>query len=150
MAAQTTSFTDFFQNNNFSKFFEKYQTSAVDMQSFLETNRRNFLALSELSQTAFENFQDIATRHSEIVSQMMEDNSALAKELMSEGTPEEKIAKNTDIIKKIYERNMKSIKELSKAIDSSNEKTGAIINRRITSSLSEIKSSMEKTTKKAA
>ena len=42
------------------------------------------------------------------------------------------------------------MKELSDMVNKSNDKTSAIINKRVFATMNEIKSSLEKTTKKAA
>ena len=92
MPKNNNSFTDFFAQNDFSKFFENYNSSPVDMKAFLETQRKNLLAISEAQQTAVEGFQNLARRQTEILSQFVEDNSSIAKQALKEGTPEEKIA----------------------------------------------------------
>lgn len=150
MTANKSPFADFASWTNFSKFFEPYQQSPLDVKTLLEANRKNILAMSELQQATMENIQDIAARQNEILSRMLEDNALIAKGMMSEGTPEEKMAKNADIFKDMYERSMKSMKELSEVINASHDKTSQIINKRVSASMKEIKSSLEKTQKKAA
>jgi phasin family protein len=97
-----------------------------------------------------ENLQSIAARQTEIMSQIVEDNSSLAKEIMNEGTPEEKIAKNAKMFKSIYERTVGNMNELSEMINKSNQEASAIINKRVTATMSEIQSSLEKTQSKKA
>jgi phasin family protein len=143
---------DFFSHNDFSKLFENFKSLPFDMQSALETQRKNIQAFSEAQQIAVENFQAIAQRQSQIISQLVEDNSKIAKELMAEGTPEEKIAKNADIFKALYERSVKNMNELNEMLSTSNQEASKIINKRVSASITEIKSSLEKTSqlKKAA
>ena len=145
-----TSPFDFFKNSDFSKFFDNYQGMPFDMTSFLETQRRNMQALTEAQQCSMERFQAIAQRQSEILSQMVEDNASLAKQMMTEGTPEEKIAKNAKIFKSVYERTVENLKDLADMVSKSNQEATDIINKRVTATMSEIQSSLEKTQKKAA
>lgn len=144
--------TDFFSQNDFSKLFENFKSMPFDMQSVLETQRKNIQAFSEAQQIAVENFQAIAQRQSQILSQLVEDNSKIAKELMAEGTPEEKIAKNADLFKSLYERSVKNMNELNEMLNTSSQEASKIINKRVSASISEIKSSLDKTAqlKKAA
>jgi phasin family protein len=150
--AQKNPFADFFAQNDFAKLFENYQSIPFDLKSLLETQRKNVQALSEANQISMENIQAIAQRQTEILSQIVEDNSSLAKELMNEGTPEEKIAKNAKMFKSIYERTVGNMTELSEMINKSNQDASAIINKRVAATMNEIQSSLEKTpsSKKAA
>ena len=118
--AQKNPFADFFAQNDFAKLFENYQTSAFDLKALLETQRKNVQAITEANQVSMGNLQTIAQRQTEILSQIVEDNSSLAKELMTEGTPEEKIAKNAKLFKNIYERTGGNMKDISEMLNKSN------------------------------
>ncbi len=142
--AQKNPFADFFAQNDFSKLLESYQGVPFDLKALLETQRRNIQAISEANQISVGHLQTIAHRQAEILSQIVEDNSSLAKELMTEGTPEEKIAKNAKLFKGIYERTVGNMKELSDMINKSNQEASAIINKRVAATMNEIQSSLEK------
>jgi phasin family protein len=146
--AQKNPFADFFSQNDFAKLFENYQSAPFDLKALLETQRKNVQAISEANQIAMGNLQTIAQRQTEILSQIVEDNSSLAKELMTEGTPEEKIAKNAKLFKNIYERTVGNMQELSEMINKSNQEASKIINKRVTATMNEIQSSLEKTPSK--
>ena len=148
--AQKNPFADFFAQNDFAKLFENYQTNAFDLKALLETQRKNVQAITEANQVSMGNLQTIAQRQTEILSQIVEDNSSLAKELMTEGTPEEKIEKNAKLFKNIYERTVGNMKDLSEMINKSNQEASAIINKRVAATMNEIQSSIEKTKKKEA
>ncbi len=150
MAQKNNSFSDFFAQHDFAKLFESYQTNPFDLKALLETQRKNVQAITEANQIAMGNMQTIAQRQTEILSQIVEDNSLMAKELMAEGSPEEKIAKNAELFKSIYERTVENMNELSGIIKKSNQEASAIISKRVTATMSEIQSSLEKTPKKAA
>jgi len=141
-------FSELFSQNDFSKLFENYQTMPFDLQSLMETQRKNAQAVSEAQRIAMENLQTIAQRQGEIISQMVEDNSIIAKELISEGTPEEKIAKNAELFKSAYERSVKNMAELSEMLNQSNQEATKIINKRVSATMNEVKTSLEKTQSK--
>jgi phasin family protein len=143
-------FAEFFSNNDFTKAFEQYQTMPFDVKDLMEAQRRNIQAITEAQQLAMESLQTIAQRQTEILSQIVEDNSSLAKSLLSEGTPEEKMAKNADMFKKFYERTVSNMRELGDMVNKSNLAAGNVINKRVTASMNEIKDSLEKTQQKAA
>lgn len=146
--------------NDFSKFFDNDFTKNLtgfsfpfDMKTLMETQTRNLQAITEAQQLAMEGFQAIAQRQSEMVSQMVQDNTALAQEVMSESSPEQKIAKQADIMKKVYERSIRDLKEIGELINKSNEDAADVLSKRVSASLTELKTAVSKTksaSKKAA
>jgi phasin family protein len=151
MTQNNNPFADFISPNEFAKLFENYQgSSPFDMQNFLETQRKNMQALTQAQQLTIGNIQAIAQRQSEILSQMIEDNSKIAKEIISEGTPEQKIAKNAKLFQSVYERSVKNMTELSDMINKSSLEASSVINKRVTATMNEIQSSVNKDGKKAA
>lgn len=143
-------FGEFFAQNDFSKFFEDYKSTPFDLQNFMETQRKNIQALTQAQQVSIDNLQTIAQRQSAILSEIIEDNAKIAQGLMSEGTPEEKISKNTDMFKTSYERTVKNMNEMAELLNQSNQEASGIIDKRIKASLNEFKSSVNKSQKKAA
>lgn len=148
--AQDNPFAEFFKNNDFAKAFEQYQNLPFDMQAIMDIQRKNVEAMTEAQQLAVHGMQSFAQRQSEIVSQIMEDNSVIAKEMMGEGSPEEKMAKNADMFKTVYERTIKNMTDLSEMIQKSNEEASGVISNRVSASMGEIKSALETVRKKAA
>ena len=145
--------------SEFAKLFENYQSMSFDnpfdMQSFMETQRKNMQAISDAQALTMERLQTIAQQQGTILSTMVEDNAKIAKEMMSEGTPEEKIAKNADMFKGVYERSVKNMTEVSEMLNKSTQDASAIINKRVKATMNEVKAAMEKAekaekTKKAA
>ncbi len=147
---QKNPFADFFTQNDFSKAFENYQNMPFDLSDLLETQRKNAQAITEAQQRAIEGLQTIVQRQGEILSQIVEDNSKLAKEIMTDSSPEQKISKNAELFKIAYERSVKNLKDLAEIISKSNNQATEIINKRVSASMSEIQSSLDKAQKKAA
>ncbi len=143
-------FSNFFSDTEFTKLMQQYQETPFDMKTIMEAQRKNVQAMTEAQQLAMEGMQAIAQRQSEIISQMVEDQSKMAQEMMGEGTPEEKISRNADLFKKTYERTIGNVRELADMLSKSNTQATDIINKRISDSMSEIKSALDKKTKKAA
>ena len=96
MTQNTNPFAQLFSQNDFFKTLQNYQSSSFDMKTLMELQRKNLQALTEAQQVTVENLQVIAQKQGEILTQMMSENSTIAKELMSEGTPEEKAAKKLE------------------------------------------------------
>lgn len=143
--ADQSPFSNFFSPKEMTQFFENFKSTPFDIQSLLETQRKNMQAVSEAQQVTVENLQAIAQRQGEFFSQLVEENSNMAKAFMGEGTPEEKIAKQADLFKKLYERNVKNMDDLASMVTSCNQEASKIINKRVSASITEIKNSLEKT-----
>lgn len=142
---QQNSFSEFFsKKNDFAKFFESWNKSPFDVQSFAETQRKNLQTVSEAQRVLFENFQAIVSRQTEIFSQYMEEQSSLTSELLREGKPEDKIARNAEIIKTSYEKAIANAKEISEMVKKSSVQTTGLLNKRASASLKEIRDSIEK------
>lgn len=137
-------FAKFFGSDFASNLPSTSQFLPFDVKSLLETQRKNLQAFSEAIQVVVESSQTIAQSQAEILSQFAADNSSLIQEIASEGTPEEKIAKHADLIKKNYEKSVANWKEISDIASKSGKEATDIINKRVSASLTEIKSSLGK------
>jgi phasin family protein len=136
-------FESFF-TNDFTKFAPLPANVPFDMQSMMEAQRKNIQALPEAQQCAFEGLQAAAQKQTEIFSELFENNSKLAKEIMAEGTPEEKVAKQADMFKKCYEQSVSKAQKMAEEMGACNQQASEIINKRIAASLNEVKSAMQK------
>lgn len=121
-----------------------------DFGALLETQRKNMQTMSELQQVAVENLQAITQRQTEIMSQLVQNNTSMAQQIMAEGTPEEKVALQADMVRKSYEDSVSGLTELSDLVAKTGKETGDIITKRVTASLTEFKSTVEKTKPKAS
>lgn len=128
---------------NFKNNFLSNNNLPFDFQALLETQRRNLQAFTEAQQLALDGFQAVAQRQTELLSQLVQDNSALAAEVLGEGTPEEKVAKQADIVKKVYEKSVTSWRELADMLSESNTEAAEIINKRVSASLNEFKAALK-------
>jgi len=121
-----------------------------DFGAIMETGRKNMQAMTEMQQRSMEGWQALAKRQAEIMSRIVQDNTSLAQQMMTEGTPEEKIARQADLVLTAYETSMTGITELSEMVAETSRETGEIINKRVTGSLTEFKKSFDKDSKSKA
>ncbi len=139
--ARTKSGSEYAQD--FSKNFAM-PAFPFDVKTLMEAQRRNIQAMTEAQQLAMEGWQAVAQRQSEIVSQLFQDNSAMAKEIIGESTPENKVSRQADMFKKVYEKSVTNFREISEMLSRSNSEASEIINKRVTATMNEIKTSLEK------
>lgn len=153
MTDKTSSTANAYTNQFFNSDFLKGLTPAAgmfpfDMGAMMETHRKNIEAIAEAQQIAMQNMQSIAQFQSEMMTQIVADNTTLARQILTEGTPEEKVSRQADMVKKSYERSVTGLTELSEMVAKSNREAGDVISKRVTSSLTEFKAGLEYTTKK--
>lgn len=135
---------------DFSKAFSSFQGFPFDVAAVMETQRRNMQAFTDAQQMAMESMKTVAARQSEILSQIMEENTEIAREALAEGTPEEKISKQADRMKKAYEKGVAGAREIADMLGKSSQAAQDVINKRVSASLTEMKSAVEKKKSKAA
>ena len=144
-----TDFTKFF-DPSFTKNLAAFSGFPFDINAIVDVQRKNFEAISAANKQAFEGLQAVAQRQSELLSQMAQDNSAVAQELLNTGTPEQKVAKQAELLQKNYEKSVANLQEISELLNKSNKGATDIINKRISASLTEVKAAIEKGAKKPA
>ncbi len=115
----------------------------VDLKNTMESTRKTLQAITEAQQLAFESLQTVAQRNGEIFSQFVQDQSAIAREIANEGTPEEKIARGADLVRKAYEKTISGSREVADMLNKSTREANDIINNRVTTALKELKTTIE-------
>lgn len=110
----------------------------IGMKDAMESGRKSVQACAEAQQLAMESLQTIIQRQTEIVSRIMHDNSAIAQEIINEGTPEEKIARSAEMIRNAYERTIDGMQEVGDIYNKSGKEACEIINRRVAACFDEI------------
>ena len=111
-----------------------------DFKTIMETQRKNIQAITEANQRAFQGWQSLAQRQTEMLSQFVQDNSGLARETFTEGTPEAKFAKQAELVRTSYEKTVENAQELVELASKCTKDASEVINRRVVASFNEIKS----------
>lgn len=134
--------TSFFDPNLLQQMMPKQgaaQTPAFDLKAVIEIQRKNAQAVTDALQLGFESAQAAWTRQAELIGRFVQDNSNLASSLITEGTPEQKVQRQADLVRKSYEQTVKGAREVGEIWSRSQEEAAEIINRRVSASLSEFK-----------
>ncbi len=126
---------------DFTKFFAEMKLPALpDMETFLAASRKNLETLSAANRVALEGAQAVARRHMEIVQSSMTEMAEAMKELASADAPQEKAAKQAELLKQAYQHAVVHMKELSDLIQQSNAEALELINKRFAEAMDEVKS----------
>ncbi|HEY8964736.1 MAG TPA: phasin family protein [Alphaproteobacteria bacterium] len=114
-------------------------TPVFDLKILMETQRKNVQAVTDAVQAGMEGMQQALTRQAELVGRIASENSNIATQLMTEGTPEQKVQRQAELMRRSYEETIQGAREVGEIISKSQEEAAEIINRRVTASLSEFK-----------
>ena len=135
-----------FGNVDFSKFdmtkmLGDVKIPGFDMQMMMDAQRKNIEALNAANQAAVQGMQAVAQRQAEILSQTINEVSTIAQQLANASTnPQELTTKQAEIARKAFEQALANARELAEIVSKSNTEAFAIINKRVTESLQELKS----------
>jgi len=102
-----------FADFDFSKIAGEFKFPMVNVETVIETSRKNFTAMTTASTAAVESMKTVATRQSDMFRAAMEDFSKHGSDVLSAATVEEKIAKQIDFAKKSYDAAVANTKELA-------------------------------------
>ena len=130
---------------DFTNYFANIQLPALpDMEMFLTANRKNLETLTAANRVALEGAQAVARRHMEIVQSNMAELTEAMKTLAAADKPQEKAAKQAELLKHAYQRAVAQMKELSDLIQQSNAEALSLINQRFAEAMDEVKALAEK------
>jgi phasin family protein len=127
-----------------SKLLKDFKMPGVDIEAVVSSQRRNLEALTAANQLALEGMQAVARRQSEIFRQMMEEASQGMRDMMAAGSPEDKAAKQTELVKEAFRRAIGNMRELADMVSKSQGDAFEVINKRVTDSLDELKTVVAK------
>jgi phasin family protein len=130
---------DFAEVLDFAKIADKFKMPGVDPKAIVDLQKKNMEAVATANRVAFEGAQAVMRRQSEIVREMVENTSTALTEMAKPGRPEEKLAQQADLLKKIYETNLANMNELVELGAKSNREAAEVINHRVVDSIDEMK-----------
>jgi phasin family protein len=110
-----------------------------DASAVMEAHKRNLEVMSTANRIALEGAQAVAKRHMEIMQQTMAELSETLRGLTATESPQDKAAKQTELLKQAYERAVANTKELSDLIQHANGEALAVLNKRFVEAMEEAK-----------
>ena len=131
-------FTDF----DFTKIAGEFKLPTVNVESVVETARKNFAVLTSANTAAVETAKTIAQRQGDMVRAAMEDFSKHGSEVLAAASIEEKAAKQIDFAKKSYDLAIANTKELADLVTKSQTEAFEALNARIAELTEEVKAAI--------
>jgi len=135
---------------DFTKLMGDMKVPAIDFEQGVQTLRRNMEAITQANQLAIESCQTLARRQMEIMKTSLQEASTMLSQLTSAGTPEEKVARQVEMMKQAYETSLANAREIQGLVSKSNEEAIDVLSTCVCDTLDEIKTVSKKSAKKAA
>ncbi len=131
---------------DFTRMFADIKFPAtMDMEALLYAHKKNMDVLSAANRVAMEGAQALGRRNMEIMQQTMAEMGDSMRALASTETPQEKAAKQTEMLKRAYEHAIANAKELGDLIQKSNGEAIGLLNARFAEAMEEVKALVAKT-----
>ncbi|KAF0097258.1 MAG: phasin family protein [Reyranella sp.] len=133
-----------FADFDFSKISGEFKLPTVNVETFVETARKNFATMTSLNTAAVEQMKTIAQRQGDMVRAAMEDFSKHGSEVLAAATVEEKAAKQIDFIKKSYDSAITNTKELADLYTKGQADAVTALSARVAELTEEVKAAIAK------
>jgi phasin family protein len=133
-----------FADFDFSKISGEFKLPTVNVETFVETARKNFATMTSLNTAAVEQMKTIAQRQGDMVRAAMEDFSKHGSEVLAAATVEEKAAKQIDFMKKTYESAITNSKELADLYTKGQADAVTALSARVAELTEEVKAAIAK------
>ena len=144
MTYASGAFKNPFADFDFTKIAGEFKMPNVNVESFVETGRKNFAALTTAGTSTVETMKTIAQRQGDMFRAAMEDFSKHGSEVLAAATVEEKAAKQIDFVKKSYDTVLANTKELADLYTKSQAEAFETLNARIAELTEEVKTAIAK------
>ncbi|MBO6562368.1 MULTISPECIES: phasin family protein [Nisaea] len=129
-----------FLNIDFQKIMTEFKMPGIDADALMNAQQKNIEAITAANQLAAEGMQAIGKRQAELFQQAIAESQKALGELMAQGAPEDRVAKQAETVKTTIERTVANIREISEMLAKSNQEAFDVINKRIAESLDEVQS----------
>jgi phasin family protein len=133
-------FTDF----DFTKIAGEFKLPTVNVETIVETARKNFAVMTTANTAAVETMKTIAQRQGDMVRAAMEDFSKHGSEVLAAATVEEKAIKQIDFVKKSYETAIANSRELAGLYTKSQTEAFEALTQRVAELTDEVKAAIAK------
>ncbi|MDE2164914.1 MAG: TIGR01841 family phasin [Alphaproteobacteria bacterium] len=133
-----------FLDTDFSKAFAGFTLPGFDVEAVLASQRKNIEALTQANQLAVEGVQAVARRQAEITREAIDEASAVLRDIVQPTAPEDRIAKNAELLKQTFERGLATTRELTLMLTKANTEAFDVVAKRVAAGFEEIRDEAKK------
>ncbi len=109
-----------------------------DAEALMRAHQRNMEALSEANRIALEGAQAVTKRNMEIMQQTMAELTGTLQALATSQAPQDKAAKQAELLKAAYERAVANSREVGDLIQRANGEAMGALNARVAAAIDEL------------
>lgn len=134
-----------FLDTDFSKAFAGFTLPGFDVEAVLASQRKNIEALTQANQLAVEGVQAVARRQAEIAREAIDEASTVLRDIVQPtAAPEERIAKQAELLKQTFERSLANTRELALLLAKANTEAFDVVAKRVAQSFEEFRDEAKK------
>ncbi|MBU6507432.1 MAG: TIGR01841 family phasin [Alphaproteobacteria bacterium] len=133
-----------FLDTDFSKAFAGFTLPGFDVEAALASQRKNIEALTQANQLAVEGVQAVARRQVEIAREAIDEVSTVLRDIVQPTAPEERIAKQAELLKQTFERSLANTRELALMLAKANTEAFDVVAKRVAQGFEEIRDEAKK------
>lgn len=133
-----------FLDTDFSKAFAGFTLPGFDVEAVLASQRKNIEALTQANQLAVEGVQAVARRQAEIAREAIDEASTVLQEIVQPTAPEERMAKQAELLKQTFERSLANTRELALLLAKANTEAFDVVAKRVAQGFEEIRDEAKK------
>lgn len=126
-----------------TKFFADMKMPMMNFEGLMTVHRKNMEAMTTANQMMMEAAQAVMKRQQEILRQHVEDSSKAFQDMMAPGTPEEKMTRQTDMMKAALQRAVMNARELGAMVSKTQADTAEVLTSRFAESLDDMKNTVK-------
>lgn len=127
-----------FLDTDFSKAFAGFTLPGFDVEAVLASQRKNIEALTQANQLAVEGVQAVARRQAEIAREAIDEASTVLREIVQPTAPEDRVAKQAELLKQTFERGLANARELALMLAKANTEAFDVVAKRVAQGFEEI------------
>ncbi|MGH6974495.1 MAG: phasin family protein [Stellaceae bacterium] len=133
-----------FLDTDFSKAFAGFTLPGFDVEAVLASQRKNIEALTQANQLAVEGVQAVARRQAELAREAIDEASTVLREIVQPTAPEERLAKQVELLKQTFERSLANTRELALLLAKANTEAFDVVAKRVAQGFEEIRDEAKK------
>ena len=133
-----------FSKYDFSKMNTPFQLPTVDSSEIVKIQQRNLEVLTAANRIAFEGARALLERQVEIARETMSQAAEAVTEISAGTTVEERVAKQAEVAKSVYEKGITNLRELTELSTKSSREAADLLNSRVAESIEEVVTQLNK------
>ncbi len=122
-----------------TKAFGDFRLPGLDIEAMAQSQRKTLEALTQANQLAVEGVQSFARRQVEIARQAVDEAQAALREWTEAGAPEDRLAKNAELAKQAFEKNLANARELADMAAKASTDVFSVLARRVSEGFDEMR-----------